>query len=302
MNAPVMQQQCARLLRVSTKRVLFVSSKATTNGRRRQSSSSSSAETVASKTSSGSSGFLASALAWYSKRLDTHPILTKGITSGLIGGTGDLLCQSIIDKHEKTEQRLGTAANECDDDTATAALDESPLWWWDGWRTARFVLLGAAFVAPWCHYWYGALAVRYPMGAAATISSSNAQMVFKRVALDQFVFSPIFLVGWITSLWTLENGIMSSNTAIAAADGVVVHDNSETPARLVEAVPDILVANWILWIPVQAVNFRFTPTKFQVLTSNCVALIWNAYLSFSTRTKPASGALDENVSSPQEAS
>jgi hypothetical protein len=218
--------------------------------------------------------FLVSVLAWYSKKLDTHPLLTKATTSGLIGGSGDLICQSLVDKPEKERLRQTLVTS--------GAL---PLWWWDGWRTARFCFLGTVFVAPWCHYWYGALASRYPLGAAtaAAAATSNAMMVVKRVALDQFVFSPIFLLSWLTSLWTLENGIMSSGPAVDSAE----KDNlPQIPARLIATMPGILVANWILWIPVQAINFRFTPTKFQVLTSNCVALFWNAYLSFSTRTKP----------------
>jgi Mpv17 / PMP22 family len=29
-------------------------------------------------------------------------------------------------------------------------------------------------------------------------------------------------------------------------------------------------------------RMQYTPTKFQVLVSNCVALVWNAYLSYTT--------------------
>lgn len=215
--------------------------------------------------------FVASVLSWYSRKLDTHPLLTKAITSGLVGGAGDLICQSIVDKSEKESLRQ-----------VITDKDLSLWWWWDGWRTARFCFLGTVFVAPLCHYWYGALAFWYPLGAA-NAATSNAMMVVKRVALDQLVFSPVLVCCWISSLWTLENGIMSGNTAV----DTVRKENSEIPARLIETVPGVMVANWIFWIPVQVINFRFVPTKFQVLTANCVALIWNAYLSFSTRTKPA---------------
>jgi FtsH-binding integral membrane protein len=48
------------------------------------------------------------------------------------------------------------------------------------------------------------------------------------------------------------------------------------------SVPDIVVANWALWVPAQFVNFAVVPLKFQVLYSNVVALVWNVYLSYTT--------------------
>lgn len=227
----------------------------------------------------------ASALAWYSKKLDTHPLLTKGITSGVIGGAGDLLCQAFIDRPEKECERLQNGS--------AAYADESIAWWWDGWRTARFCFLGAFYIAPGCHYWYGGLASRYPLGVAG--GTSNSVMVAQRVAWDQFAFTPFFLVGWIASLWMLEDGVMSGKPAVATTTAANGTPPASIPTRLIATVPDILVANWILWVPVQALNFRFTPTKFQVLVSNCVALVWNSYLSFSTRTKtPCENAAVQN--------
>jgi hypothetical protein len=58
----------------------------------------------------------------------------------------------------------------------------------------------------------------------------------------------------------------------------------ETCAEIVPTIQrqykDLLLTNWIMWIPAQLVNFRFVPARFQVLFSNMVALIWNAYFSF----------------------
>jgi hypothetical protein len=81
----------------------------------------------------------------------------------------------------------------------------------------------------------------------------------------------------MTSLWTLERSILPSGT-----DEPLQVDKPLTD-RLPELLPDLLVSNWMLWIPAQAINFRFTPVKFQVLFTNIVALVWNSYLSFSTR-------------------
>mmetsp|Transcript_39278 Transcript_39278/g.95026 ORF Transcript_39278/g.95026 Transcript_39278/m.95026 type:complete len:108 (+) Transcript_39278:68-391(+) len=42
----------------------------------------------------------------------------------------------------------------------------------------------------------------------------------------------------------------------------------------------IIVAEWILWVPTMIVTFRYTPVKFQVLVINCVGVVWQTFLSF----------------------
>ena len=37
-------------------------------------------------------------ISWYASKLQTHPITTKTITSGIIAGAGDLTCQYIIQR------------------------------------------------------------------------------------------------------------------------------------------------------------------------------------------------------------
>lgn len=211
-------------------------------------------------------GIFLAAFAWYSKRLDSQPLLTKGISSGIIAGLGDLICQIFIDKPEKEAAKLR--------EEVVVEGYSSYWWWWDPWRTGRFVFLGFTLTAPLCHFWYGGLASQFPLLA----SGSNVLPLAKRVVLDQFVFTPLFVPLWISSLWSLE----SLETDDSSKRSTAIE---KIPGQIAKVLPDILVANWALWIPVQFINFRFTPTKFQVLASNCVALVWNAYLSFSTRSQ-----------------
>jgi len=178
-------------------------------------------------------------LAWYSRKLDTHPLLTKAVTSCLIAQSGDLFSQYV-------EQRRSN--------TITFK--------WDMVRTARIGLLGFALVAPVVHYWYGSLARFFP--------GSTASVVAKRVFWDQAFFSPLFLPTWLTSLWMLEGQSVSDISDMLCAE-----------------VPTALIANWVVWIPAQIVNFRYAPVKFQVLFSNVVALGWNAYLSFTAHEAEA---------------
>jgi hypothetical protein len=183
--------------------------------------------------------FLSGPFAWYSRKLDTHPLLTKAISCGFITQSGDLLSQFI----------------QC-------TKSKDTMFQWDMPRTARMGLLGFALVAPIVHYWYGGLARVFP--------GSSAAVVAKRVLWDQALFSPLFLPTWLTSLWILEG----------QTSGDIFH-------MLKAEVPTALVANWALWVPSQIINFRFVPTKFQVLFSNFVALGWNAYLSFTAHEAEA---------------
>lgn len=114
-----------------------------------------------------------SILAWYSRKLDTHPLMTKAITSGLISEAGDLFSQYIEYKRSK-----------------------ATTFHWDILRTLRIGVLGFALVAPVVHYWYGGLARFFP--------GSSPMVVAKRVVWDQGFFSPIFLPTWLTSLWIME--------------------------------------------------------------------------------------------------
>lgn len=113
-------------------------------------------------------------LAWYSRKLDTHPLLTKCTTSGLAAGLGDLLGQYIQHKREPATSR----------------------WNWDMARTGRFALLGFALVAPICHVWYGSLMERIP--------GTGVKQITARVFLDQFVFTPLYIPFWLLNLWMLE--------------------------------------------------------------------------------------------------
>lgn len=230
--------------------------------------------------------FLASFFSWYSNKLDTHPLLAKGITSGLISGAGDIICQVIT---AATTDATVTVAK---DKGADSSLTSSSSFCWDWKRTGRFFVLGAALVAPIVHWWYAALATKILPG-----NSANVSLVIKRVLTDQLVFAPPFCCAWLVSLWALEeltetetsNKLNSNNKEGSTAASSSRNEEESVPSfwqrtqdQLIESVPTIVVANWVLWIPAMAVNFRFVAIKYQVLYSNVVALLWNVYLSHST--------------------
>ncbi len=63
-------------------------------------------------------------------------------------------------------------------------------------RTARFTFVGATVLAPALHFWYGFLIRRLPGTAPGT--------VVKRVLLDQLVFAPVFLAGFLSTVMVLD--------------------------------------------------------------------------------------------------
>lgn len=168
--------------------------------------------------------------AWYTKKLETHPLLTKGISSGLIAGAGDAICQFL---------------SVADDDD----------WRMDWARNGRFFVMGCFWVAPCTHLWYNFLNTRLFPG------TSTVQRVTQRVVVDQFGFAVLFQPSFMGLLWLMEG-------------------RQAIPQQLMTVVPDVLVANWSLWIPAMSVNFAVVPLKFQVLFGNVVALLWNTYLSY----------------------
>mmetsp|Transcript_13975 Transcript_13975/g.24293 ORF Transcript_13975/g.24293 Transcript_13975/m.24293 type:complete len:341 (+) Transcript_13975:156-1178(+) len=256
-------------------------------------SSFSSRSSSSSSSGGGSTNPFSRAFQWYSTKLETHPIITKGLTAGFIGALGDVSCQVFIDKPE--QERLLAEKGE-----PIPSSEDQPLWWWQAGRTTRFFVLGVGLVGPWCHAWFGFLARTFP--------ELTVRSIVTRVALDQFAFTPVILSAFISGVWTLESLMGDAVSASPTSDGKEqeqpADDHSSTstsslaniPQRLKETLPDVIVANWMLWGPVQLFNFRVVPQKYQVLFANMISLVWNAYLSFSTRAAvPVSPEVEQDI-------
>jgi protein Mpv17 len=87
--------------------------------------------------------------------LKKYPLVTKGLTCGIIAGGGDATCQMFLE----------------DNDPA-----------YDPHRTIRFAVLGTFFVAPTNHIWYQYLAKHVAPGKTWTSAIT-------RTVLDQFTWT-----------------------------------------------------------------------------------------------------------------
>eukprot|EP00934_Nitzschia_sp_Nitz4_P005352 Nitzschia sp. Nitz4//scaffold91_size79674//33678//34502//NITZ4_005366-RA/size79674-processed-gene-0.107-mRNA-1//-1//CDS//3329560097//5342//frame0 len=184
--------------------------------------------------------------AWYSRQLERRPLLTKAVTSGVLAGVGDIVCQYLSYSHTITHHADTTATLT---DSFWASIDWS--------RTAKFLGMGAFWVAPITHVWYHALSVRILPG------SRTRSKVLQRLFVDQLIFAPLFVPTFLGGLWWLEG-----------------YSNAVILEKLWEATPSAVQANWTLWIPAQLVNFGWVPLRYQVLFGNVVALLWNVYVSW----------------------
>lgn len=224
--------------------------------------------------------FIRYPLQWYTTKLDTHPITTKCISSGLISGSGDMLCQYLINaKKVDTTIPASMVGNENERDNHIKNSECS----FDWIRTMNFSILGSFLVAPTVHVWYGYLMSSIPGKSIAAIG--------KRLFYDQGLFAPLFLPTFVTCLTILEH--INVPMTDKHDDEVILQKNnkhgnedndllSHITNRLINDVPQAIVVGWTIWIPSMAVMFAFIPSKFQVLYSNGVGFVWNAYLSWRT--------------------
>jgi protein Mpv17 len=131
-------------------------------------------------------------------------------------------------------------------------------------RTSRFGFLGFALIAPVIHNFYAVVNARFP--------GRSLKAVLQRTLVDQLLFAPLFIPTFMTSLMILEGKGTGQHE-----DFTVITDT------LKQKVPDVVVTNWMVWMPAIFLNFRYVPVQWQVLYSNCVGFGWNTYLSWKTQ-------------------
>ncbi|KAM9317204.1 mitochondrial inner membrane protein Mpv17 [Gastrophryne carolinensis] len=122
-------------------------------------------------------------------------------------------------------------------------------------RTVKMMGIGFCFVGPVVGGWYKILDVLIP--------GSSKSVALKKMLLDQGGFAPCFLVCFLTIVGGL-NGL----------------SKEEIWNKLRRDYKDALITNYYLWPAVQIANFYFIPLHHRLAVVQCVAIIWNSYLSW----------------------
>jgi len=184
---------------------------------------------------------------WYSKKLDTDPILTKCISAGLVSSVGSVLAQYITHRQEQQEH--------ADDKNKNNQSEQKPFEV-NLAHVSRFALLNVAIVAPVLHQWYQFINRAVP--------GTTFPRVLQRTFWDEFVFSPIYIPAFLGMLWKLEG-----------------YNNDNILKMIKSEFPTIIVTEWAMWVPTMIVTFRYVPVKFQVLVVNVVGVVWQTYLAYA---------------------
>ncbi|KAF2627631.1 hypothetical protein BU25DRAFT_410776 [Macroventuria anomochaeta] len=167
------------------------------------------------------------AFRWYQAKLKTAPLATQAITTAILFGTGDCMAQQLVEKR---------------------GLDKH-----DPLRTLRMAGYGGIIFGPAATTWYGILTKH------VNLSSKNGTIA-ARVACDQFIFAPVNMGLFLSSMAYLEGSSVSD--------------------RLSQAYVPGLTKNFMIWPWVQFVNFKYVPADLRVLVVNVISLGWNCYLSY----------------------
>jgi protein Mpv17 len=129
-------------------------------------------------------------------------------------------------------------------------------------RSMRLSAIGAFLLVPIMHNWYGLM--------GRVLPGRGNKVTIAKVILDQFVLSPPIVAM-----------VLSANQIL---DGKAYN----IPSKMKEVGLNILVRNWLVWGPVQVLNYKFVPVQFQVLFSNTVNYFWSIYVS-SANNAPLRG-------------
>jgi len=125
------------------------------------------------------------------------------------------------------------------------------------WNKGRTLQMSTAFGLTsgfLCHHWYSYL--------DRVLPGRGLGSVFRKVAWDQIVFSPLCIAACLIVAAKLEN-----------------RDYRTTVDQTVQLGSRLYLAEWVIWPPAQFFNFAFLPTRFRVLYDNLISLVYDTYTS-----------------------
>ena len=115
-------------------------------------------------------------------------------------------------------------------------------------RAVVYTALGLT-TSPLVHFWYQYL-------------STSLTTPKRCIAADQLLFAPFMLFVYIASMKSLE-----------------CQNWSTIKCHIIENYKTLLISNWIFWIPINFINFRYVPLYYRTVYGNAFGLLWSIYLT-----------------------
>ncbi|XP_053658783.1 mpv17-like protein 2 [Anopheles marshallii] len=161
-------------------------------------------------------------------------LVTNTVSSGVLMLAGDVAAQEIESRLENKQKSNSQG--------------------YDLQRMFNMTLVGLS-QGPLHHYLYKWMDVLLPGAAVRT--------VFKKIAIDQFAISPIFIVTYLYSAGLLEGSTVT-----------------ECTTELQQKYWTIYTADWLVWPPTQFINFYLISPKYRVLYINAITMLYNVFLCY----------------------
>lgn len=167
-------------------------------------------------------------------------LLTNALISAAMGAVGDSVVQSY----------------ECLSKTSSKGPEDGQDEPEKGYQLKRALHMTTAGLTTGVttHYWY--LALERMLGSRRT-----ASVLLRKIALDQILFSPVNLLVYFGTIGLCERSTLSTFCTEYVEKGL----------------KDIYLAEWIVWPPVQLINFALLPLRYRILFDNVVSLGFDIY-------------------------
>ncbi|XP_058830448.1 mpv17-like protein 2 [Topomyia yanbarensis] len=141
------------------------------------------------------------------------------------------------------------------------------------WRRIGCMTLVGISQGPMHHYLYQWMDRALP--------KVDIRTVFLKIGLDQLIMSPIFIISYLYTA-----GLLEGNSIRQCTD------------EFVAKYWTIYAADWIVWPPVQFINFFWLSPKYRVLYINAITMLYNVFLCYIKHNDN----LLIRISSPKDAS
>jgi Ca2+-binding EF-hand superfamily protein len=189
----------------------------------------------------------------YLRAAANYPLYTALGTSATLWAIGDTFAQKLEGK-ESAEGHPKKAEGEHGSSTTSAGGI-------DFRRLLATVTEGSAVGGAAGLYWYAFLD-RFVSGTVGLTSGTMA-FVAAKLALECFIWHPVSL----TSFWTF----------LGVVEG---HSVSDIKKELSTDFVPTLLSEYVLWLPIDALNFWLVPVHLQVLVINLGCLVEAVFLSY----------------------